>query len=88
MNAWAETTGGHQARCGIVGRDGYFETARCAIEMAMTLRFDKQSLPIVGGVLNATVVGQTWYADRLINSGLNFRMGSWFTHEEMKPPPF
>lgn len=22
-----------------------------------------------GGVLNATVVGQTWYADRLINSG-------------------
>ena len=23
-----------------------------------------------GGVLNATVVGQTWYADRLINSGI------------------
>ena len=66
--------------------------------IATRLRFDKQSLPVVGplpqsasvclslpqsasvakphgaavcqgGVLNATVVGQTWYADRLINSG-------------------
>jgi hypothetical protein len=51
--------------------------------IATRLRFDKQSLPVVGplpqsasvakphgaavcqgGVLNATVVGQTWYADR------------------------
>ncbi|CAL1134977.1 unnamed protein product [Cladocopium goreaui] len=88
LNCVAETTGGHQARCGVVGRDGYFETARCAIEMAMTLRFDKQSLPVVGGVLNATVVGQTWYADRLINSGVKWRMGGWFDFEEMTPPPY
>lgn len=73
MNCWAQTVGGHEARCGLVGRDGYFETARCAVEMAMTLRFDKQSLPVVGGVLNATVVGQTWYAERLINSGEGLR---------------
>lgn len=88
INMWAQTTGGHEARCGLVGRDGYFETARCAVEMAMTLRFDKEKLPVVGGVLNATVVGQTWYADRLINSGMGFRMGDWFAFEEMKPPPF
>eukprot|EP00439_Symbiodinium_sp_Y106_P059211 s844_g8.t1 len=87
FSCWAQTTGGHEMRCSVVGRDGYYETARCAIEMAMTLRFDKEKLPVVGGVLNATVVGQTWWAERLINSGLAFKMGDWFDWSEMKPPP-
>eukprot|EP00930_Biecheleria_cincta_P098228 TRINITY_DN89902_c0_g1_i1.p1 TRINITY_DN89902_c0_g1~~TRINITY_DN89902_c0_g1_i1.p1 ORF type:complete len:543 (+),score=106.19 TRINITY_DN89902_c0_g1_i1:42-1631(+) len=86
FNCWAQTTGGHEARCGIVGGDGYFETARCAVEMAMTMRFDRDQLPCRGGVLNAAVVGQTWWADRLINSGLKFRMGEWMTQEDMSPP--
>ncbi|CAJ1424531.1 unnamed protein product [Effrenium voratum] len=88
FSAWTQSTGGHESRCSVVGRDGYFETARCAVEMAMTLRFDKEHLQITGGVLNATVVGQTWWADRLINSGLKFKMNEWWDWEDMTPPPF
>lgn len=84
---WAESTTGHQVRCSLVGADPYFETARCAVEMAMTLRFDKEMLPHQGGVLNAAVAGQTWYAQRLISSGVKFRMGEWFGEQDLSPPP-
>ncbi|CAE8722695.1 unnamed protein product, partial [Polarella glacialis] len=84
---WAESTSGRQVKCSLVGADGYFETARCAVEMAMTLRFDKEQLPFQGGVLNAAVAGQTWYAQRLIASGVKFKMGDWFSEEDCVPPP-
>jgi len=32
MCAYAETTTGKSTGCSLVGRDGYFETARCAVE--------------------------------------------------------
>jgi len=83
---WCESTGGHQVRSSMVGCDGYYETARCAVEMALTLRFDKAELPHKGGVMNAAPCGQTWYAKRLINSGLKFRMGSWFEESDLCPP--
>jgi len=86
-HCWAQTPSGNEMRCSLVGADGYFETARAAVEMAMTLRFDKEQLPNRGGVLNATVAGQTWWAERLINSGVKFKMGSWFSPEEWTPPP-
>merc|ERR1719436_2255474 len=41
MFLYAQSTGGKEKKCSFVGADGYYETARCAIEMAMTLRFDK-----------------------------------------------
>merc|ERR1740121_3344564 len=43
---WAETTNGHEIKCSMIGRDGYMETARVAIETAMCLLFDK--LPFKG----------------------------------------
>jgi len=83
----AETTGGHRTKCSIVGCDGYYETARCAVEMAMTLRFDKEHLPHKGGVMNAAPCGQTWYANRLISSGIKWKMGDWFGEADFGPPP-
>lgn len=88
FSVYAESTSGHKTYCAIVGRDGYFETARCAVEFALTCRFDYDKLPHKGGVLNATVAGQSWYAQRLINSGVKFKMGSWFTEDEYFPPDF
>lgn len=82
---YAETTGGKAMKCSICGKDGYYETARCAIEMAMTLRFDKAELPHKGGVMNAAPCGQKWYMQRLINSGPKWRMGGWFEEDELSP---
>merc|ERR1719346_328312 len=80
---YAESITGEVMKCGLVGCDGYYETARCAVEMAMTLRFDKAELPHKGGVLNAAVCGQHWYLQRMIQSGIKFKMGSWHSEEEM-----
>jgi len=84
----AQSTSGHVQTCSLVGKDGYFETARCAVEMALALRYDKAELPHKGGVMNAAVCGQDWYAARLINSGLSWQMGRWHTEEEMIPPEY
>merc|ERR1712157_301802 len=78
-----ESTGGQQTKCSAVGCDGYYETARCAVEMAMTLRFDKAELPHKGGVMCAASCGQKWYANRLINSGIKWKMGSWYEESEL-----
>merc|ERR1712127_100692 len=75
---YAESVTGETLKCSLVGADGYFETARCAVEMAMTLRFDKAELPHKGGVMSAASCGQKWYANRLINSGIKWKMGDWF----------
>lgn len=85
---WAQTTSGKELRCSICGCDGYFETARCAVEWAMTVRFDYDKLPHKGGVLNATVIGQEHWARRLIASGPKFTMGSWLKEEDLGPPGF
>lgn len=85
---WVESEGGHETKCAFMGRDGYFETARVAIEMAMTLRFDRAQLPFNGGVLPPAVAGGNKVIERIIESGHKFRMGDWFAPHEMKPPPF
>mmetsp|Transcript_63267 Transcript_63267/g.147344 ORF Transcript_63267/g.147344 Transcript_63267/m.147344 type:complete len:431 (-) Transcript_63267:89-1381(-) len=85
---YAESTSGKTAFCGLIGRDGYFETARCAVEMALAMRYDKAELPHKGGVMNAAVCGQDWYARRLIGSGLKWRMGGWFDESEFGPPEY
>mmetsp|Transcript_67512 Transcript_67512/g.170343 ORF Transcript_67512/g.170343 Transcript_67512/m.170343 type:complete len:532 (+) Transcript_67512:165-1760(+) len=81
----AQTTSGKEMRAALCGCDGYFETARCAVEWAMTVRFDYDKLPHKGGVLNAMVSGQEYFAQRLIASGPKFRMGEWLKPEELGP---
>jgi len=85
---WGESEGGHEMLASMVGRDGYYETARAAIEMAMTLRFDYEKLPFKGGVTTAIVAGGTPWASRLIDSGMKIRMGPWLPAEERCPPPY
>lgn len=85
---WCESEKGHELKCSFVGRDGYFETARVAIEMALTLRFDFDKLPYRGGVLTPTVSGGNFLAERMIRSGVKFKMGEWFPSNECKPPPY
>jgi len=85
---WAETEGGNEVKMSMIGRDGYFETARAAIEMAMCLRFDYDKLSFKGGVLTPTVAGTTNWASRLIDSGLVLRMNEWVSEAERVPPPY
>jgi len=85
---YAQTTSGKELKCACMGNDGYFETARCAVEYAMTVRFDYDKLKHKGGVLNSTVVGQTHYLKRLIRSGLKIKLDGWFDTSECGPPGF
>jgi len=85
---WAQTTSGREIRCAYCGNDGYSETARCAVEWAMTVRFDYDKLPHKGGVLNAAVSGQMQYARRLIASGPRYIMGRWLEVSELGPVGF
>eukprot|EP00928_Gymnodinium_smaydae_P072494 TRINITY_DN55847_c0_g1_i1.p1 TRINITY_DN55847_c0_g1~~TRINITY_DN55847_c0_g1_i1.p1 ORF type:complete len:368 (-),score=87.59 TRINITY_DN55847_c0_g1_i1:145-1248(-) len=84
---YADTESGHEYKLSMIGKDGYFETARVAVETAMCLRFDREKLQFSGGVLNATVAGGTFLARRLSDTGLTIRPGSWFEQHELKPPP-
>mmetsp|Transcript_74879 Transcript_74879/g.165666 ORF Transcript_74879/g.165666 Transcript_74879/m.165666 type:complete len:226 (-) Transcript_74879:72-749(-) len=86
--AYAETVDGQSMKCSFVGRDGYYETARCAVEFAMTCRFDREELPHKGGCLNAAVAGQKWYLRRIIQSGVKYSMGKWLEEEDCAPPDF
>jgi len=83
---YAESKNGSQVQCSFVGSDGYFETARVAIEAARTLRFDRNKLPFKGGVLTPSVAGSTCLLERLIESGVRFKMGSWFESSDLAPP--
>merc|ERR1719277_2624717 len=85
---YAQTTSGKELRCSEIGNDGYFETARCALEFAFTVRFDYEKLKHKGGVLNAVVIGQEHLAKRMIRSGLQFRLEGWFDPSEVGPPGF
>merc|ERR550534_341544 len=71
---YAETESGREMKASWVGRDGYFETARVAVEMALTLRFDWDKLSFKGGVLTPTVSGGVALAQRMIASGIKFKM--------------
>merc|ERR1719469_229690 len=85
---WAQTTSGRELRCSQLGNDGYFETARCALEFAFTVRFDYDKLKHKGGVINAVVAGQEHYARRLIRSGLKWKVDAWFDPSECGPIGF
>jgi len=82
----AESVSGNQVKCSFVGADGYFETSRIAIETALTLRFDKAKLPYKGGVLTPSVAGSTVLVDRLVQSGVKFKMGEWMESADLAPP--
>merc|ERR1712182_114322 len=69
---WAKSEGGAQAYTSIIGKDGYYETARCAVECAMCMRFNYDELHIKGGHVTATACGQRFYAERLVASGLKY----------------
>mmetsp|Transcript_98163 Transcript_98163/g.174754 ORF Transcript_98163/g.174754 Transcript_98163/m.174754 type:complete len:534 (-) Transcript_98163:116-1717(-) len=84
---WAQTEKGHEIKCDFIGRDGYFETARVAIETSMCLIFDREALPFKGGVLTPAVACGTSLAQRIIDSGVKFKMGDWHGPEEHFPPP-
>lgn len=86
--SWAQSEGGHEIKHTMLGRDGYYETARVSIEMALTLVFDREKLPFQGGVLTPAVAGGTYLIQRLIDSGMYFKMGEWVPYEECKPVPF
>lgn len=85
---WAETEKGHEVKCSFVGRDAYFETARVAVETAMCLCFDGHRLPYPGGVLTAAVACGDFLAQRMIDSGVKFKMGDWLSAKDQRPPPF
>lgn len=82
----AESTNGNQVKCSFVGADGYYETSRVAVETALTLRFDKDKLPYKGGVLTPSVAGGTALVDRLVASGVKFKMGEWMESSALAPP--
>jgi len=82
----ADSVNGHQVKCSFVGADNYYETARMAIEMALTIRFDKEKLPYKGGVLTPSVAGYTMLVERLIDSGVKFKMGEWVSSSDLAPP--
>jgi len=81
-----ESEEGNEVKMAMIGRDGYFETARIAVETAMVLRFDRSKLAFKGGVVNTTVACGTFLAERLIAGGIKFKMGDWFDVSEMGPP--
>lgn len=82
----AESMDGHQEKCSFITRDGYFEAARVAIETALTLRFDKNKLQHRGGVLTPSVAGGTCLLERLMKSGVKFKLGGWHEDEECAAP--
>merc|ERR1712151_919773 len=92
MKAWtgfflyAETASGEGVKCSFVGGDGYQETARMAVETAMTLRFDREKLPYKGGVLTPSTACGGALIDRLQKSGAKFKMGSWMEGNDLTPP--
>eukprot|EP00403_Amphidinium_massartii_P020177 CAMPEP_0178416704 /NCGR_PEP_ID=MMETSP0689_2-20121128/24199_1 /TAXON_ID=160604 /ORGANISM="Amphidinium massartii, Strain CS-259" /LENGTH=508 /DNA_ID=CAMNT_0020038053 /DNA_START=24 /DNA_END=1547 /DNA_ORIENTATION=- len=74
---YAESGSGVVAKSSMLGRDGYYETARAGIETALTLVFDRKELPFRGGVLTPTVaVGDAWKR-RLVRSCMIVNDDKW-----------
>jgi len=68
---------GKTVKLSIKGRDGYYETARFVVEMAMTLALDSPTLRtgpkhVKGGLLTPAVAGRSIFFKRLLNSGMGF----------------
>eukprot|EP00413_Alexandrium_margalefii_P049648 CAMPEP_0204606838 /NCGR_PEP_ID=MMETSP0661-20131031/59331_1 /ASSEMBLY_ACC=CAM_ASM_000606 /TAXON_ID=109239 /ORGANISM="Alexandrium margalefi, Strain AMGDE01CS-322" /LENGTH=517 /DNA_ID=CAMNT_0051618197 /DNA_START=90 /DNA_END=1643 /DNA_ORIENTATION=- len=82
----AESVNGNQVKCSFVGADGYYETSRVAIEAALTLRFDREKLAFKGGVLTPSAAGGGALVDRLVKSGVKFKMGEWMESSDLSPP--
>jgi len=83
---YAESASGNGVKCSFVGSDGYYETARFSINTALTLRFDREKLPFRGGVLTPAVAGGAALSERLISSGLKFKMGEWLESDDLAAP--
>lgn len=83
---YAESSTGNTTKCSFVGADGYYESSRVAIETAITLVKDKAKLPYKGGVLTPSVAGGTCLVERLINSGVKFKMGDWLDAGDLSAP--
>eukprot|EP00971_Amphidinium_carterae_P035257 694021-Amphidinium_carterae.1 len=87
----SESTSGHVAKASLVGKDGYYETARAAIETALCLVFDRKELPYKGGVLPPTVAMADKLLIRLQRSNLRINVKEWIPHDTpygMIPPAF
>mmetsp|Transcript_59214 Transcript_59214/g.183897 ORF Transcript_59214/g.183897 Transcript_59214/m.183897 type:complete len:127 (-) Transcript_59214:3-383(-) len=82
----AESVNGNQVKCSFVGADGYYETSRVAVETALTLRFDRSKLAFKGGVLTPSAAGGSSLVDRLVDSGVKFKMGEWMESSNLAPP--
>merc|ERR1719326_1304139 len=74
---YAESTSGNAVKCSFVGADGYYETARMATELALAFKFSKDKLSFKGGVLTPATAGGTVLVDRLVDSGVKFKMNEW-----------
>jgi len=82
----AESMTGNGVKCSFVGADGYYESSRIAVETALALRFDREKLQYKGGVLTPSTAGGTVLVDRLISSGVKFKMGEWMESGDLAPP--
>lgn len=83
---YAETPSGKSFKMSMRGKDGYYETARMAIELALTLRFDRLQLPFKGGALTPAIAGGECLAKRLFESGVSVKLGEWESTEGLPPP--
>mmetsp|Transcript_69182 Transcript_69182/g.130396 ORF Transcript_69182/g.130396 Transcript_69182/m.130396 type:complete len:549 (-) Transcript_69182:109-1755(-) len=86
FNVIAETVNGIIAKNGGCGGDGYFETARCAIECALASVFDRDECPIKGGCLPANCCVAKPAMGRMINAGFKFEANRWLNQDEWVPP--
>lgn len=85
---YAESVSGKEEKVCMIGKDGYIETARMAVETAICLLYDRDKISFRGGVTPPTVACQTPLVERLITTNLKFKMGDWFPPEEWTPPAF
>jgi len=88
--AWqmfCETEGGHYVRNAAMGKDGYYETARTAIETSLALVYDYDKLSMKGGCVTVASLGAEVVFARILNSGIKFKVDEWFAFEECGPPP-
>lgn len=81
----AETATGSEAKTCFVGADGYFETARMGVEMALTVLNSRSDLP-KGGVLTPAVAGNTALIERLKDSGVKLKNGGWMESRDLSAP--
>jgi short subunit dehydrogenase-like uncharacterized protein len=86
FHIYAESTSGNSVKCSFVGADGYYETARVAVEMAITLKSDRDKLMYKGGMLTPSVAGGSQLVTRLVDSGVKFKMGEWLESGDLSPP--